>query len=217
MKLTNITFMNGMKILACTYAYWKVNISDPQVMGVWSRHFRHTTDEEAFLPLIEAYCQTEPEPKSPADIMNYARNMMIDSTLSPENFVQAFINAIEQMREDDFVYGDPSIEEQKDYVLWNIFARYPECRIDFVHGVVKGMVQEYFNSLYEAVRCGNTTTLSIVSSEIKSKYVERLRSSACRTTFTLDTIKQLESKVSRNRELPQGNKFMEIEGGTEWN
>ena len=213
MKLTNVTFMNGMKILACTYAYWKVDISDPQVMGVWSRHFRHTTDEDAFLPLIEAYCQTEPEPKSPADIMNFARKKMTDSVLSSESFVQAFINAIEQMREDDFIYGDPSIEEQKDYVIWNIFARHPECRIDFVHNVIKDMVHEYFNSLYEAVRCGNTTTLSIVCSEIKSTYDKRLLTSAGRTTFTLDTIKQLESKVSRNRELPQSNKFMEIEGG----
>lgn len=207
------TITKGINYLITSYKGLQLG---PDEIIAWTNNLK-AIEDDAFMPLVYMYCQSEPAPKSAADIMNFARKKMVDSALSSESFVQAFINAIEQMREDDFIYGDPSIEEQKDYVIWNIFARHPECRIDFVHDVVEDMVHEYFNSLYEAVRCGNTTTLSIVCSEIKSAYNKRLITSAGRTTLTLDTIKQLESNVSRNRELPQSNKFMEIEGGKEWN
>lgn len=212
MRAIEIT-TNGFNYIEKSYKGFKLTAEE---VIIWNNNLRDI-DEEAFLPLIIAYCQTEPAPECASDIINFARKMMVDTALSPERFVRAFINAIEQMRKDNFIYTDPSIEEQTQYITCKIFLKYPEARIDYVQRVITDMVHEYFQSLEDAIDSGNSTTLAICSSEIKAKYTERLYLSASHTTFTLDTIKLLENKVSKNSELPQSNKFMEIEGGSEWN
>lgn len=199
MEYTKTVFMDGMKELKGIYVYWKVDIKDPQLMGKWYKTFKKVFDGDAFLPLIILYCQTEPAPTCPSDLINFARKKMVNSALSPERFVQAFIEALKNMQKDDFIYSDPSIEEEKQYVTLNVFLRYPESRIDYSNEAITDAVDEYLQSLWSALSSYNSTTVSIVSSEIKSKYSEKLFEAACRTPITLDIVKQLESSISVNK------------------
>ena len=170
MILTHNTFTTGMKTLSLNYPDWKFNRNDGEAMTVWYSQLRKKISEEDFLSVVNHYCDTmETAPSSPLSLkMTYVKNHL--NSPSPAVVAHALVSAERRMLHSDFMYEDPTVEQQKEYLLSDIVMHYPAFRDNHVYTVVVTLADSFYEVLSDTVRRNDTTEVSILVSDLKSAY-----------------------------------------------
>lgn len=184
MKLTYDTFKQGMEILSFSYLDWKFDIGNEKMLAAWYSRLANMISEEDFLPVVNQYSHVmEKGPNSPLALkMRFAENCL--DAPAPTLVAHALIEAPRRMLLSDFMYDDPSVEKQKEYLISDLTIHYPGFRNPPVYTVVVALTNEYFDVLVDAVSRNDATEVSILKTELKSSYSKKLYKSVSHSTLS---------------------------------
>ena len=187
-------FTNGIAILEKCYKGFNLNTEET---SAWYGIIKSEIDEDAFLPLVFNYCKSESAPTCPADLIRFGKKVMTDSAPTPTLVAYALINAPRRMLLSEFMYDDPSVDEQKEYLLNDITVHYPGFRNPPLYTVVVALTNEYFEVLIDTVGRNDATEVSILKSELKSSYRKELDKTISHTILTANAIEGMHPLLLR--------------------
>lgn len=177
MKLTYDTFKKGMDILSFSYLDWKFDKEDEKMLATWYSRLVNMISEQDFLSAVNYYTQImDKGPNSPLALKTtYAEKCF--NAPSPTLVAHALIEAPRRMLLSDFMYENPSVERQKEYLLSDLVMHYPAFRNNCTYAVVVTLTNDYFEVIVDTVSRNDTTEVSILTSELKASYRKELQKS----------------------------------------
>jgi len=188
------TFVNGLTLVKKCYLGFDISTEDGRA---WYEIIKSEIEEEAFLPLVFNYCKSESVPTCPADLIRFGKKVMTDSAPAPTLVAYALINATSRLLRSDFMYDDPSVDEQKEYLLNDLTVHYPEFRNPPLYTVVVALTNEYFEVSIDTVGRNDATEISILKSELKSSYRKELDKTISHTILTTNAIEGMHPLLLR--------------------
>lgn len=177
MKLSTETYKKGMKFLASQYLNWKFDFNNKDMVSGWYATLSSVISEENFTPLIFHYCQSQPAPNGPSDLLNFGKTRCIDNSPSPAVVAHTLVDSVDRVLHNHIMYESPTVEQKKQQLLCDIVMYYPTFREDCVYTAIVVLVNDWYVVIEDTIQLYDPTALSILKSELKTAYCKELQKS----------------------------------------